>query len=797
MELMLKVKDDFLKLSNICRACLEKSPKMKSLLENNSEVTNLLTKFAAVSNLEIEFNVSCAPYLCLVCEDKINRAYEFQVMCKQSYKFIENLVNGNSNCTNLDADSSADHITNLESSEGILPWPNLSEKIATDVSAEDSLENETKLANKKSLSNEQVKLAIENAKVNLWCHKNCCLCNFSATDSKYLPIHFSREHRAHEDNWCSICNKIVCNLQLHYTEHYDTFRCVLCNDVPLGPQNLLKHLQDHLNKWGNTYLDQRSLKDHLKRHYICGKCNNQFHNFNDFNDHECPLEKDRIGPVEISKKNNANQQMRLSQYSVDEVDRALNQIRETFNKHVTCICCNFIATNSRSLSVHMTRIHRELKDLWCSSCNQFVNDLLEHGRQEHSEDLRCPFCLKIMSNMSHLMEHVASHSERIHKCFICQKSFISARNLKKHKEIHDKDKSFRCKVCHRNFTESKALMTHLKDHVKCETCEMVFENSELFCKHSCRGEKIEIESGNKEAQNFCRQCNKKVRSLAAHVNRIHTKSERGAEFKHLCPHCGKQFRTVSKLNVHIRVHTNEAPYKCQYCDRRVKTRNVLVVHERTHTGEKPYICSVCGKGFSQSTILNTHLRIHTGRPEKCTICDKRFCRAAELKLHMRKHTGEKPYSCNHCGQSFKQKSHLVEHTRIHSEDRPYKCEYCKKAFKNLGTLRTHVQIHLGQKPYKCSQCPYACRQPYSLTQHMLLHDDDKPQPDNPYICSICRRSYITVAHFTAHFIKYHSESSGRTIKEVMEKGENNLEAHRQSSDDDTVDARSDDSHYVC
>ena len=44
-------------------------------------------------------------------------------------------------------------------------------------------------------------------------------------------------------------------------------------------------------------------------------------------------------------------------------------------------------------------------------------------------------------------------------------------------------------------------------------------------------------------------------------------------------------------------------HKCQVCDKSFTTMGNLNLHVKIHSGEKPYKCSVCLKGFIQSNNL--------------------------------------------------------------------------------------------------------------------------------------------------------------------------------------------------
>ncbi|XP_043199065.1 homeotic protein spalt-major-like [Amphibalanus amphitrite] len=60
-------------------------------------------------------------------------------------------------------------------------------------------------------------------------------------------------------------------------------------------------------------------------------------------------------------------------------------------------------------------------------------------------------------------------------------------------------------------------------------------------------------------------------------------------FKHRCRYCGKVFGSDSALQIHIRSHTGERPYKCNICGNRFTTKGNLKVHFQRHSARFPHV----------------------------------------------------------------------------------------------------------------------------------------------------------------------------------------------------------------
>ncbi|CAO1373907.1 unnamed protein product [Diamesa hyperborea] len=326
----------------------------------------------------------------------------------------------------------------------------------------------------------------------------------------------------------------------------------------------------------------------------------------------------------------------------------------------------------------------------------FANDKSSpNGRTDSSLfKHRCRYCGKIFGSDSSLQIHIRSHTgERPYKCNVFCKKVLSCRSaLQMHYRVHTGERPFRCKICGRSFTTKGNLKTHMSVRGNTTTCNICFKT---FACNSALS--IHYRSHTKERPFKCTTCD---RGFSTKVRHIITDS---SLFKHRCRYCGKIFGSDSSLQIHLRSHTGERPYKCNvFCKKVLSCRSALQMHYRVHTGDRPFRCKICGRSFTTKGNLKTHMSVHRIKPpmrtlHQCPVCHQKFSNIFVLQQHIRLHTGEMtdltPDQIR-AAEIREFPDHALDiHYRSHTKERPFKCTICDRGFSTKGNMKQHMLTH--------------------------------------------------------------------------------------------------------
>ncbi|WAR26752.1 ZG57-like protein [Mya arenaria] len=174
-----------------------------------------------------------------------------------------------------------------------------------------------------------------------------------------------------------------------------------------------------------------------------------------------------------------------------------------------------------------------------------------------------------------------------------------------------------------------------------------------------------------------------------------------------CPECSKEFQYESSLKCHVVSHYPDQPklFSCNQCDYKSNYKANLKKHIRhihEQRGERNIKCTECDKLFFSEDNMKRHLKLHSEeRPYKCQQeeCDKAFKTVNGLKTHEVSHQTDRPFPCEveGCEKSFKTKRNLISHLNETHQNAPknYKCEEdgCTMAFYKKCHLERHTDAH--------------------------------------------------------------------------------------------------------
>ena len=271
--------------------------------------------------------------------------------------------------------------------------------------------------------------------------------------------------------------------------------------------------------------------------------------------------------------------------------------------------------------------------------------------------------------------------------------------------------------------------------------------------------------------------------------------------KYICDICGKDFRILQILRLHLNRHNPDTWQKCSICGKSYP--DGLSRHMRTHTGERPFKCTECPATYRQIAALRDHMDIHDSKSYNCSICNQTFNKRQHMRTHRRKHLAinaarmykkpnrsrkrivlqrkekevqdyacefcnnisntwtdykshlelqhKKRFACQFCTSRFTTRNLLQDHERIHTGERPFKCSQCEKTFNTQSSRRAHQKLHVTELNYSCTHCDKKFRTPTYLRKHEeVVHINELR-----FKCEICDKAFNSSSKKSSHKKTHH------------------------------------------
>ncbi|EDS34555.1 oocyte zinc finger protein XLCOF14 [Culex quinquefasciatus] len=398
----------------------------------------------------------------------------------------------------------------------------------------------------------------------------------------------------------------------------------------------------------------------------------------------------------------------------------------------------------------------------CETCGRtfsYQYHLKAHRAKEHGDG--------VVPVPNRIRAHFCKHCERnfsVWKTLVCHLE-------KAHGEQIDETKFVRCTSCHRKFVSADDLRVHscMKgSHVgkdrrfACDLCEKTYVSAHGLERHR---------SAHPEHQKTsCDECGKPFASekeLQQHKKRVHVKPS------HVCEICNKAFKGLPHLRIHAQIHQEQKAFCCEFCGKSFAQRNGMTAHVRIYhaeqvgedaVAEREITCEICAKKLKGKRSYKLHMKVHDTSERKfpCSFCDTKFITKQDLVRHEQRHTKQFQFRCRFCGKGSTRRRQITLHeARIHNWPAPFdvnllqhKCGECGRGFGSKSALKTHETLHGDGLPVPCKMCDKRFKNVKYMTYHMKMHHADGSPTMKPRKKRAKVRAAVVVAEETQEEVEF-------------------------------------------
>ncbi|CAL8068564.1 unnamed protein product [Orchesella dallaii] len=571
-----------------------------------------------------------------------------------------------------------------------------------------------------------------NLKKHIVCHQNkyirknfpCTFCWRSFESSTAVHTHLVYNHMTAACDGAYSCDAPGCtlafstlkqlnsHLETHMKKEESLHFCKRCGLGCLNLTHLKLHMLRHIQPIKLLSPDQNAPKAKgSKVLYPCSSCDEIFSKFLELHDHFCHLHCSGLSATHYKCPNCEKSARSKQLHRCGLKPKAIKLV---------CTDCEDQTEykNWYDFQAHRRDFHTPFK---CSRCGETVTGL--QAKKEHDADRDrtclvlhyCSTCGKGYTSAQRLESHMRKvHIENRFKCTICDKTFKAKLNLRNHMAArHSLERPHNCVHCGKKYATRNYLQCHLakvhqvetsgeKKHY-CPTCKKSFGRKELLDSHILKCDPVAAAA----IMPTCEICGRPIMGgnqkamMEKHVITHMSPQERAEYWKqqgkeevvHLCPTCGKEFKSKQGMERHSTLHLAKKTFLCEQCPKAYTGQYNLLLHiKQAHSkGKKGKImkapCQICGRpvvGGTQKMMMDKHVVTHMSAQERAE-----YYKVKGIKM--------KVYPCFACEKEFKSKQYLQQHP-CEKASKKFQCKQCPKIFSGEFSLKQHVRkIHSKSK----------------------------------------------------------------------------------------------------
>ncbi|XP_076223167.1 uncharacterized protein LOC116428332 isoform X2 [Nomia melanderi] len=641
-----------------------------------------------------------------------------------------------------------------------------------------------------------------------------------------VPTNFTLHMATHNtgDPKCPECGKKfarMASLKSHMLLHEkeENLFCTECEDVFSTKAQLDAHQKLHGERW--TTEEARK----------CKLCNKQFRQPALYRLHireHYRLQTKVVKQTKRGAKHKTVYKCTICLKSFQKPSQLMRHIRvHTGEKPFKCTVCDRAFTQKSSLQIHMWQ-HNGIRPHACELCNARFSQkgnlnahiMRVHNVPEGEPIYGCNYCSCVFKKLGSLNGHMKRMHAEVNEDSVTVKNYESTDTMESDIRATVDSVITQLASLESNTDEIRkpenfvgnTLLSNVP--TKKDILQQALRNSGLPSKNKtvCEGPS---ETKKLEARtNFVTLLDRAPDSGTRKYLTIKQRCVGNVRW-YSCTFCHKEFKKPSDLIRHLRVHTQEKPFKCTHCYRSFALKSTMTAHERTHTNITKYSCGSCDETFTCHGSLVAHTRLHENSSECFDIsagndnadidtATNIGTRNDQLKVNGKSKkvpskseslasqvvlqeplvisdSGNKicvvqipskkrvydatvdparPHKCWVCQAAFRKISHLKQHHRRHTGERPYRCTKCDRRFTSNSVLKSHLHTHEDSRPYGCSICTAKFSTQSSMKRHLVTHSNKRP-----FMCPYCHKTFKTYVNCRKHMKIHKHELAERQLEQ--------------------------------